>query len=195
MTNSHQLIPDTALSVAGLTSYIQDLLELDEQLRQVWVIGEVSSANQHRSGLFFTLQDPETKATISCVVWTSQLSKLMQLPKSGEQLLVMGSIRLYPQRGQYQLSVWQALAAGEGIQAWRDRQLRDRLAAEGLFDAARKRPLPIHPQTIAVVTSPQAAAWGDIQKTLKQRYPGLRVLLSPATVQGEQAPDSIVAAM
>jgi exodeoxyribonuclease VII large subunit len=195
MSNSHQLIPNTALSVAGLTSYIQDLLELDEQLRQVWVIGEVSSTSQHRSGLFFTLQDPDTKATISCVVWTSQLSKLMQLPKSGEQLLVMGSIRLYPQRGQYQLSVWQALAAGEGIQAWRDRQLRDRLAAEGLFDAARKRPLPIHPQIIAVVTSPQAAAWGDIQKTLQQRYPGLRVLLSPATVQGEQAPDAIVAAM
>lgn len=184
-----------AISVAGLTEYIQELLEQDIQLRQVWVTGEVSSANHHRSGVFFTLQDPESKALIQCVVWTSQLSKLMQMPIPGEQLLILGSIRVYPQRGQYQLSVWQALPAGEGLQALRYRQLYNRLEAEGLFDPERKRPLPIHPQIIAVVTSPQAAAWGDIQRTLHRRYPGLRVLLSPAQVQGELAPKSIVEAI
>lgn len=191
----NQLVPDTAVSVAGLTSYIQQLLEPDEQLRQVWVTGEVSSASKYPSGLFFTLQDPEAKATISCVVWKSQLNKLMQLPVQGEQLIILGSIRVYPQRGQYQLIVWQALPAGEGLQALRYRQLRLRLEAEGLFDPERKRSLPAHPQTIAVVTSPQAAAWGDIQRTLKQRYPGLHVLFSPALVQGEQAPLSILAAI
>jgi exodeoxyribonuclease VII large subunit len=189
------LIPEIALSVGGLTIYIQELLEQDEQLRQVWVTGEVSSANRHRSGMFFTLQDPDSKASIQCVVWNSQLDKLVQLPVSGDQLIVLGSLRVYPQRGQYQLSVWQALPAGEGLQALRYRQLRNRLEAEGLFDEERKRSLPTHPQIIGVVTSPQAAAWGDIQRTLRRRYPGLRVLFSPAQVQGELAPASIVAAI
>ncbi|MCP6759047.1 MAG: exodeoxyribonuclease VII large subunit [Fischerella sp. CENA71] len=189
------VIPDTAVTVAGLTDYIRLLLEQDEQLRQVWVIGEVSSANNHRSGLFFTLQDPDHGAAIKCVVWNGQLPKLMQIPTVGEQLIILGSIRVYPGRGEYQLSVWQALPAGVGLQALRYQQLRNRLEAEGLFDPQRKRSLPIHPQTIAVVTSPTAAAWGDIQKTLKHRYPGLHVLFSPATVQGEQAPESIVKAI
>ncbi len=197
MTSSlpNSLLPETTVSVAGLTDYIQELLEQDDQLRQVWVTGEVSSTNRHRSGMFFTLQDPDSKASIQCVVWTSQLGKLVQQPVSGEQLIVLGSIRVYPQRGQYQLSIWQALPAGEGLQALRYRQLRNRLEAEGLFDEQRKRSLPTHPQIIAIVTSPQAAAWGDIQRTLRYRYPGLRVLLSPAQVQGEQAPASIVAAI
>ncbi len=189
------LIPDTALSVAGLTDYIRFLLEQDEQLRQVWVTGEVSSAHHHRSGLFFTLQDPDGVAGIKCVAWSSQLAKLVQTPTIGTQLIILGSIRVYPQRGEYQLSVWQALPGGAGLQALRYQQLRNRLQAEGLFDPQRKRSLPTHPQTIAVVTSSTAAAWGDIQKTLKQRYPGIQVLFSPATVQGEQAPESIVKAI
>ncbi|MEQ8380792.1 MAG: exodeoxyribonuclease VII large subunit [Coleofasciculus sp. A1-SPW-01] len=194
-SQSNSLLPETTLSVAELTDYIQDLLEQDTQLQKVWVIGEVSSANRHRSGMFFTLQDLEGKASIQCVVWNSVLSKLVQLPQSGEQLIALGSIRIYPQRGQYQLMVWQALPGGEGLQALRYNQLRQRLAAEGLFDAQHKRPLPTHPQTIAVVTSPQAAAWGDIRRTLRQRYPGLSVLFSPAQVQGDLAPESIVTAI
>ncbi len=189
------LIPDTALSVAGLTDYIRFLLEQDEQLRQVWVTGEVSSTHNHRSGLFFTLQDPDGVAGIKCVAWSSQLAKLVQTPTIGTQLIILGSIRVYPQRGEYQLSVWQALPGGAGLQALRYQQLRNRLQAEGLFDLQRKRSLPTHPQTIAVVTSSTAAAWGDIQKTLKQRYPGIHVLFSPATVQGDQAPESIVKAI
>jgi exodeoxyribonuclease VII large subunit len=186
---------DSPLSVAGLTEYIQSLLEDDSQLRRVWVTGEVSSGKAHPSGTFFTLSDPLQDATIRCVVWRSQQEKLVTLPKVGEQLVVLGSIRLYPARGEYQLTVWQALPAGEGLQALRYKQLHDRLQAEGLFDPGRKRSLPPHPQTIAVVTSPQAAAWGDIQRTLTQRYPGLRVLLSPAIVQGDRAPESIAAAI
>lgn len=187
--------PDMVLSVSGLTGYIQTLLEQDDQLRQVWVAGEVSSATRYRSGLFFTLQDPDAKAAISCVVWQNQLARLATEPQTGERLIVLGRVQLHPQRGQYQLMVWQALPDGEGLRAIRLRQLRSRLEAEGLFDPARKRPLPIHPQTIAVVTSAQAAAWGDIQRTLRQRYPGLHVVFSPALVQGEQAPASIVQAI
>ncbi len=183
----------SVVSVSGLTAYVQAVLQEDPNLRQVWVMGEVSSARHHPSGLFFTLQDE--RAAIRCVTWNSQRGKLVQQPVTGEKLVVLGSIRLYPQRGDYQLTVWQALPAGEGLQALRYRQLRSRLEAEGLFDPEKKRPLPVHPQTIAVVTSTQAAAWGDIQRTLSQRYPGLRVLLSPATVQGQQAPSSIVQAI
>ena len=189
------LVPDTALSVAGLTAYIQALIEQDDQLRQVWLTGEVSSATQYRSGLFFTLQDPDAKVAIQCVVWNSQLHKLTALPAPGEQLILLGRVHVQPHRGSYQLIVWQALPAGEGLRALRSRQLKDRLDAEGLFDVDRKRPIPTHPQTVAVVTSPQAAAWGDIQRTLKRRYPGLQVLFSPALVQGDQAPHSIVAAI
>lgn len=189
------LIAETALSVASLTDYIRFLLEQDEELQRVWVSGEVSSASQHRSGLFFTLQDTDGSAAIKCVVWNSQLAKLAQKPIRGEQLIILGSLKIYRERGEYQLSVWQALPAGVGLQALRHQELRKRLQAEGLFDSQRKRSLPHNPQTIAVVTSPTAAAWGDIQKTLKQRYPGLHVLFSPATVQGEQAPESIVNAI
>jgi exodeoxyribonuclease VII large subunit len=189
------LVTDTAISVAGLTAYIQALLEENAQLHHIWVIGEVSSANRHSKGLFFTLQDTAGKAAINCVVWHSQIDKLTQIPQSGEQLIVLGSLRLYPQRGQYQLTVWQALPAGDGLQALRYRQLRNRLEAEGLFGVERKRSLPIHPQTIAVVSSFAGAAWGDIQKTLRSRYPGVRVLFSPALVQGEQAPSSIAKAI
>jgi len=192
---SDSRIPHTALSVAGLTDYLRLLLEQDDLLRQVWVTGEVSSTSQHRSGIFFTLQDTDGTAAIKCVVWSSQAVKLAQLPVTGEQIIILGSLRVYPQRGEYQLSVWQILPAGIGLQALRYQQLKNRLQAEGLFDRERKRSLPIHPQTIAVVTSPTAAAWGDIQKTLKHRYPGLHVLFSPATVQGDLAPGSIVQAI
>ncbi|MEM8613373.1 MAG: exodeoxyribonuclease VII large subunit [Cyanobacteria bacterium P01_H01_bin.105] len=184
-----------AVSVAGVTEYIQLLLEGDEHLRNIWVIGEVSSARQHSSGCFFTLQEADGSATLSAVVWRSQLPKLSVIPTVGEQVVVLGQLKVYPKRGSYQLTTWQVLPAGAGLQALRYRQLRNRLASEGIFDETRKRPLPVLPTCIAVVTSPQAAAWGDIQQTLTQRHPGLKVLLSPAIVQGDQAPRSIVQAI
>jgi exodeoxyribonuclease VII large subunit len=186
---------NTALSVADLTDYLQSLLEDNHHLQQLWVIGEVSSRKDHSSGLFFTLSDSESDAAIQCVAWNSLRAKLIQLPQIGEQVLVLGSIRLYPRRGEYRLVVFQCLAAGEGLQALHYQQLRSRLQAEGLFDIARKRPLPPHPKIVAAVTSPTAAAWGDIQRSLSQRYPGLHVLFSAATVQGEQAPLSIAEAI
>lgn len=190
-----QSTPELAVGVAGLTDYLKLLLEENPQLSKIWVVGEVSSARNHGQGCFFTLQEPDGSAAVNCVVWRSQLSRITAMPKVGEQVTVLGQIRLYPKRGSYQLTAWQVLPAGAGLQALRYRQLRSRLAAEGLFDVARKRPLPAYPQTLAVVTSQQAAAWGDIQRTLMGRNPSIKVLLSPATVQGEQAPASIAGAI
>lgn len=186
---------ELAVGVAGLTDYLKLLLEEDSQLRKIWVVGEVSSTHNHRQGCFFTLQEPDGSAAVNCVVWRSQLPRLTAMPAAGEQVTVLGQIRLYPKRGSYQLTVWQVLPAGEGLQALRYQQLRSRLSAEGLFDRSRKRPLPAYPHTVAVVTSHEAAAWGDIQRTLSQRHPGMRILFSPATVQGHRAPASIAAAI
>ncbi len=186
---------DNPLSVAGVTRYIHDLIEDDQQLRQVWIVGEVSSASQYRSGIFFTLQDPDADMAISAVVWSNRIRRLAVMPEPGEQIVVLGQVRVHQKRGTYQLNVWQALPAGEGLRALRYRQLRQRLAAEGLFEATQKRSLPAHPRTVAVVTSPQAAAWGDILRTLRRRYPGLHILFSPALVQGDQAPAAIVQAI
>jgi exodeoxyribonuclease VII large subunit len=188
-------IAPATLSVSGLVEYIKLTLEEDPNLRRVWVVGEVSSANNHAKGLFFTLTDLEDKTAINCVAWRSQLTKLTTIPKAGEQVTILGTVRVYPQRSSYQLMVWQVFPTGDGLKALRRRQLKQRLEAEGLFDLDYKRPLPSFPQTIAVVSSPQAAAWGDIQRSLSHHHPGMHVLFSPATVQGETAPESIVTAI
>lgn len=193
--NPDLLIPPTVQTVADLTDYIRGRLEQDPELIQVCVTGEVSSVNPYPSGLFFTLTDPTTQAMIQCVVWQSSRRKLVTTPTPGEQIIIIGRIQVYGPRGTYRLTAWQVLPAGEGLQALRLKQLKDRLTLAGFFDPDRKCPLPLHPQTIAVVTSVRAAAWGDIQRTLKNRYPGLNVLLSPALMQGELAPDSIASAL
>jgi exodeoxyribonuclease VII large subunit len=186
---------DVAISVEGLVDYIKTTLEGDPTLHRLWLIGEVSSANRHPKGLFFTLKDLEGSAAINCVVWRSQFPRLSHLPQMGEQITVLGSVRVYPQRSNYQLNVWQVLPTGDGLRALRYRQLKARLTAEGVFDSEFKQPLPTFPHILGVVSSPQAAAWGDIQRTLKTHHPGLHLLFSPATVQGETAPASIVRAI
>jgi len=195
MSLIHSPLTLSPLSVAGLVDYLRSSLEEDPNLQQVAVVGEVSSTTPHQKGLFFNLSDPEQKATLSCVAWRSQWPRLTTLPSLGEQVLVQGTVTVYAQRSSYQLTVWQVLPLGDGLKAWRYRQLKQRLQAEGLFDPERKRPLPPLAQTIAVVSSPQAAAWGDIQRSLLQHHPGLRVLFSPATVQGETAPASLLQAI
>jgi exodeoxyribonuclease VII large subunit len=182
----------TALTVTALSDRIQSLLQTP-QLQQLWVMGEVSSANQANSGIYFTLKDPEGNTAINCVIWQRQIPRLAIQPQAGEQVYLLGSIALYAPQGKYQLQVQQVLPAGEGLQALRLQQLRQRLQQAGLFD--RQLPLPAYPQTIAVVTSPQAAAWGDIRRTIALRYPGIAILFSPATVQGDSAPKSIATAI
>ncbi len=185
---------NNALSVGGLTDYLKTSLEEDANLQHIWVVGEVTAANQHRVGLFLSLRDPDVESQIQGVVWNQARSRLKHQPRPGERVAALGSINLYSKRGEYRLQIVQILPQGEGFQALRLQQLRSRLAAEGLFDPLQKRPLPPHPQTIAVITAPTAAAWGDIQRTIEARNPGITLLFAPATVQGEQAPASIAAA-
>ncbi len=188
-------MPPGTLTVESVALYIKSSLEDDPNLQRIWVLGEISSVSRSAKGTYFTLQDPESSQSIACVVWNSTADRLQTKPQQGEQVLVLANIKTYGAQSKYQLQVIQIRSAGEGLQALRYQQLRDRLAAEGLFDPENKQRLPSHPQTIAVVTSPNAAAWGDIQTTLLQRYPGLTVLLSPATVQGDTAPPSIAKAI
>ncbi len=190
------------LSVGGVSGYLQSLLAGDPYLVRLWVTGEVSSCNRSRNGhLFLTLMDPETGDTLNGVIWQSQTLKQglhpananSFWPEVGQRVIALGQIGIYSRGSHYRLVIWQLLPAGEGLLALRLQQLKARLSAEGLFD--NQRPLPMHPQWIGVVSSPHAAGWGDIQRTLNHRYPGLQVLFSPAQVQGEAAPESIVRAI
>ena len=183
------------ISIDRLTKYIEQALTQTPQLRQVWVTGEVSSASFHPSGIYFTLKDPLGKASLPAVIWKDRLPDLETKPQVGTQVCALGTIAVYAPHGKYQFQVQQVIPIGEGLQALRYQKLRRRLADEGLFDRERKQLLPSHPRTISVVTSATAAAWGDIQRTILSRYPGLLILLSPATVQGETAPGSIVRAI
>ena len=186
------LYPDLdPISIDRLTRYIEQALLETPQLRQVWVSGEVTSATHHPSGIYFTLKDKVGKAALPAVVWKTQIPELETKPQVGMEILVFGKIAVYAPHGKYQFQAQQVLPLGEGLQALKLQRLKQQLLSEGLFDLERKQALPTHPQTIAVVTSSTAAAWGDIQKTLLSRYPGVLVLLSPATVQGETAPNSI----
>ena len=190
-----QFIEKPPISVAGITFYIKEILEQDYQLQQISVIGEVSSTNLNSGSLYFTLSESDNSASIPCAIWRNALQNIHHQPQKGEQIIVTGTISFYLPRGNYKLIVNTVYLAGEGIQNLRYLQLRSRLKAEGLFDQKNKRTLPKFPKTLAVVTSDNAAAWGDIKRTIKQRYPLVKILLSPTLVQGEFAPITIVEAI
>jgi len=186
--------PFRAWTVSGLTEYLKELLKSDEQLQGLWLTGEISNATRSPAGHFyFTLKDAQ--ATLSCVMWRSAAQALTWQPQPGLAALAHGYVSIYPQRGSYQLYVDILRPAGLGDLYARFEQLRERLRAEGLFDAERKRPLPPFPRVVGVVTSPQAAALRDVRNVLGRRYPAVQVLLAPALVQGDQAPAQIVAAL
>ena len=181
-------------SVSELTQHIKERLELDPKLQDVWLRGEISNLSRATSGhLYFTLKDAE--AAIGCVMWRSDAARLAWQPEHGAAALARGRISVYAPRGNYQLYVEELHPAGLGDLHARFEQLRDRLKAEGLFDADRKRPLPPFPRVLGIVTSPQAAAFRDAQNVLRRRYPLVRVLLAPSLVQGDQAPPQIMAAL
>jgi exodeoxyribonuclease VII large subunit len=183
------------LQIITVTKLTYDLKNTLEGIKTPWITGEISSIKPSSGHLYLKLSDEENTTLINLVIWRNNLTRIKYQPKLGDKVLVFGSLTLYAKQSYYQINVAQILPQGEGLQALLYQQLKASLAAEGLFDPSRKRPLPSHPQTIAVVTSPTAAAWGDLQKTLNQRYPSLLVLLSPAIVQGDQAPESIVSAI
>ena len=186
--------PDQSFSVSEITARIRSLLEQEPVLRNFWVEGEVSSFARASSGhIYFTLKD--AGAQLGGVVWRAQAQRMRYLPKPGDKVLAHGRIGVYAQGGRYQFYADALRPAGRGSLFAKFERLKAQLTAEGLFDAARKRPLPAFPHCIGVVTSPTAAAFRDVLNVLTRRYPLAEVLLSPSLVQGATAPPRIVAAL
>ncbi|MGH2560674.1 MAG: exodeoxyribonuclease VII large subunit [Thermomicrobiales bacterium] len=182
------------VSVGLLTAYIRELLERDELLADIWIEGEISDLFQSRAGhVYFTLKDAESQ--LRGVLFQGLASRQRYTMRSGDQVAAHGRISVYQRSGQYQLYADAVQPAGIGLLALQLELLRQQLDAEGLFDPSRKRPVPAIPRYIGVVTSPDGAVWHDIQHVLARRFPIVELILSPATVQGERAPASIVAAL
>ncbi|MEO5341346.1 MAG: exodeoxyribonuclease VII large subunit [Magnetococcus sp. MYC-9] len=180
------------LTVTQLNEEIRDLLE--GALPFVRVRGEISDLHQPASGhLYFTLVDEQ--ARVRAVVWRSSRQRMRLTPRTGDAVLVTGRVAVYPPRGEYQLVVEGMQAAGAGTERERFLHLFNRLKREGLFAEERKRPLPLLPDVIGVVTSASGAALQDIIRVLDLRFPGYQLLLAHARVQGEGASGEIVAAL
>jgi exodeoxyribonuclease VII large subunit len=182
----------TILTVSRLTSLIKDLLE--DNFCQVWIEGEVSNLATPASGhLYFTLKD--SNAMLRCVMFRGSSKALKFCIKEGMALIVRGRLSVYDQRGEYQLVVEYAEPKGIGALQAAFMQLKERLAVEGLFDEAHKRPLPRMPQRVGVITSPSGAVIHDILTVLGRRNAGVELLIYPVKVQGEGAAGEIVTAI
>ncbi|MBN1955019.1 MAG: exodeoxyribonuclease VII large subunit [Anaerolineae bacterium] len=181
-------------TVSQLVARIRDTLELEPDLQDIQVEGEVSNFARAASGhCYFTLKD--AGAELSCVMWRGAARSLRALPADGDLVLAHGRVGVYEQRGSLQLYVDHVEPAGVGRLYQEFERLKAQLEAEGLFAPERKRELPPFPRCIGVVTSPAAAALQDILNVLGRRYPLAEVLLSPTPVQGKEAPPQIVAAL
>ena len=180
--------------MSELTLRIKGVLESEPEFGAVLVRGEISNFKHHTSGhMYFTLKDE--KSRLKCVMFRAKNRTLRFRPEDGLTVVAAGAIGLYEVAGEYQLYVEELHPAGVGALYLAFEQLKRRLEAEGLFDAARKRPLPFLPRTVGVVTSPTGAAVRDIISVLRRRYPTVNILLAPAIVQGEAGPESVVRAI
>jgi exodeoxyribonuclease VII large subunit len=192
------LIPDefrpAILGVTEVTHVVRDAVRADERLRDVWVEGEVGRVTISSAGhAYFTLKDERSQ--LSCIWFRDDRLVSPFEPRTGLRVVAHGRIDVFDQQGVYQLYVSSVQPAGFGDLALRFEELKARLAAEGLFDVARKRPLPPRPAVIAVATSASGAVWHDIRHVLERRWPLAEVVLAACQVQGEPAPASIVAAL
>jgi len=179
-------------SVSNLTLEIKATLEMN--FRRETVIGEVSNFVAHGSGhWYFTLKD--SGAALSCTMWAGNNRKVGFLPKNGMQVIVTGSISVYPPRGNYQLDVQEMKNVGVGDLQVAFEFLKEKLGKEGLFESSRKRRIPVFPARIGVVTSATGAAWQDIIAVARRRFPMVELVLAPARVQGEGSAESIASAI
>jgi exodeoxyribonuclease VII large subunit len=177
-------------TVSELSQEIKGLFE--KQFPDVWVTGEVSNFRAATSGiLYFTLKD--AGAQLRAVCFRNLARYLKFKPQDGIAVIARGRLSVYEARGEYQLYVEYLEPAGLGALQLAFEQLKQKLATEGLFDAARKRPLPMLPRAVGVVTSPTGAVIRDIVRILRRRFPNLSILLYPVKVQGEGAAEEIVA--
>ena len=180
------------LTVSELNRDVRVLLE--SELPRLWVEGELSNLARPASGhVYFSLKDDG--AQIRCAFFRQRQRGLAFRPENGQQVLVRGRVSLYEPRGDYQMIVEQMEEAGEGELRRRFDALKKKLAAEGLFDEALKRPVPRLPRRIGIVTSPTGAAVRDILHVLARRFPAVPVIVYPTAVQGDAAPAEIVAAI
>lgn len=184
----------TVLTVSQLNGSVRELLEFN--YGRIWLRGELSNVSAPSSGhLYFTLKDDQAQVRAAMFKGARTASKLQQPPQNGQQVLVRARVSLYAPRGDYQLLVEHLEDAGRGALQQAYEMLKARLAAEGLFAAERKRPLPVNPRGVAVVTSPSGAAVRDILQVLRRRAPSLPVTIIPVPVQGAEAPPAIVAGL
>ncbi|MDE3101557.1 MAG: exodeoxyribonuclease VII large subunit [Chloroflexota bacterium] len=173
---------------------IAEKLQTADDLRDLWVEGEVSERSISAAGhVYFTLRD--NAGQIRCVLFATNAAAVPLTPRDGMRLLAHGNVEVYIRGGQYQLRCDDLLPAGAGEAYVRLEALKRRLAAEGLFAQQRKRTLPTHPRRIGVVTSPVGAAWRDIQTVVARRDPRVEIVLAAAVVQGQEAAPSLVAAL
>ncbi len=175
---------DTVYTVSQVTELVKAALEI--AFPRVWVEGEISNFTRAASGhVYFSLKDE--KSVLKAVLWKGDAVKVAFEMKPGLQVICRGRVSVYAARGDYQLIVDQVEPKGKGALQLRFEQLKEKLRAEGLFEAARKKALPVRPRTIGVVTSPTGAAIRDILRVLERRYARLRILIYPVKVQGEGA--------
>lgn len=182
------------LTVAQLTQYIKNIFAADPQLNLLRVSGEISNFKHHSSGhMYFTLKD--AAASLRCVMFRSAAARLTFIPANGMKVVLGGKISVYDRDGQYQLYVDSMVPEGVGSLFAAYEEMKNRLAAEGLFAAEYKKILPKIPARIGVVTSPTGAAVRDILTTLSRRFPQAEVLVVPVLVQGPGAAEQIAEAI
>ena len=185
------MIEPKIFTVGQINRYIRNLLENDFVLSSLLVKGEISNFKAHSSGhLYFTLKD--ASGALSCVMFRQDAAGLPFEPENGMQVVVYGHVSLYEKTGQYQLYAEFLEPLGIGTLQVAFEQLKEKLAAEGLFDGDFKREIPKNPSCIAVITSPTGAAVRDILQIVKRRDPNVKVAIFPTLVQGEQAAVDIV---
>ena len=181
-------------SVTMLNEYIKNIFENNRTLSSVTVRGEISNFTNHRSGhLYFSLKDSDGQ--IRAVMFRSRAQGLKFMPESGMKVIVHGSVTVYPRDGSYQIYVSSMQPDGIGALYLAYEQLKARLAEEGLFDSIHKKPIPMYPHRIGVITSPTGAAVRDIINVTGRRYPMADIYLYPALVQGAGSEDSLVSAL
>jgi exodeoxyribonuclease VII large subunit len=185
-----EAMPVPILSVSQIAWHLKDLVETDYHLQDVWVQGEVSNYSQSSAGhCYFVLKD--ATAQLKCVLFRGNRTLHMPTLHNGMAVVVHGRISFYETSGAVQLYVNDMADTGIGALHLAFERLKCRLQAEGLFDEARKRPLPAAPHVIGIVTSPTGAALRDMLKVLRSRYPLAEVILAPTLVQGDEAAEQI----
>src|SRR6267142_1206936 len=181
-----------AWTVSELTAKIRDLLA--KNFTDITVQGEISNCREAQSGhIYFTLKDD--RAQVRCVFFKQQQRGIKFRPEDGLQMTVRGSISVYESRGEYQIYVENLEPIGLGALQLAFEQLKKRLEAEGLFDPARKKPLPLLPSRIGIITSPRGAAVRDVVRILRRRFHNVHLMLFPVRVQGEGSAEEIVKAL